>query len=331
MHYDSGGGSGIYGVAVQYVTIQYDTIDNNDEGIFINSQDDQRTSYYVTLRGNNIHDNGQVGNQLVHAIYVQGVRSLYEGNFIGANISGSLGGGLKDRSSGTVIRNNYIQASLRAIDMVDSESSPEVLNDPLYNNAWVYGNVIVDDCSLAVCSTDLIHWGGDSGNTQFYHNGTMYSYNNTIVVQNSPQTFIRFGIWDMPTNQQSVDSSNDVIVFRNNAANDLFELGIDAGTINLQNTDWLTTGYVASGENGNTVTLNSQGTVLSGTNPGLNADLTLSAASASPLIGAGVPYPTTAPSGASVPNLRVTGQYANTYIGIVARPNASDLGAYAAH
>jgi hypothetical protein len=330
--YDPGGAAGIYAVAIQDVTFQYDTITGNDEGIFVNSQDSQRMSYYVTLRGNDIYANGMVNNQSVHALYIQGYRTLYEGNFIGVNIAGSLGGALKDRSSGTVVRNNYIQASLRAIDLVDTETSPTILDDPLYSYAWVYGNVIDSDCSLAVCSTDLIHWGGDSDNYANYHDGTLYSYNNTIVMQNYPSgNTVRFGIFDLPTNQQSVDSSNDVIVFRNLGTSPVYELGINAGTINLQNTDWITSGYVGSAESGNTVTLNTQGTVLTGTNPGFNSDFTLSSTSGSPLIGAGVAYPPTAPSGADAPNLQVIGQYANTYIGIVPRPNTHDLGAYAAH
>jgi|HubBroStandDraft_1064217.scaffolds.fasta_scaffold13005_2 hypothetical protein len=330
--YDPGGASGIYAVAIQYVTFQYDTVTGNDEGIFVNSQDNQRMSQYVTLRGNDIYGNGMSGNQSVHAIYVQGYRSLYEGNFIGANIAGSLGGALKDRSSGTVVRNNYIQCSLRCVDLVDSETVPTIIDDPLYSYAWMYGNVLDSDCSLTVCSSDLIHWGGDSDDFANYHDGTLYSYDNTIVMQNYPSgNFVRFGIFDLPTNSQSVDSSNDVIVFRNLGTSPTYELGINAGTINLQNTDWITTGYVASGESGNTVTLNKQGTVLTGTNPGFNTDFTLSATSGSPLVGAGVQYPPTAPSGAYAPNLQVVGQYANTYIGIVPRANDNDLGAYAAH
>jgi hypothetical protein len=330
--YDTSGTSGIYAVAISHVTFQYDTITGNDEGIFVNSQDDQRRSDNIILRGNDIFANGMVGNESVHAIYVQGYHSLYEGNFIGANIAGALGGALKDRSSGTVVRNNYIQASLRAIDLVDSETVPSIIADPLYSYAWVYGNVIDSDCSLAVCSSDLIHWGGDSDNFQNYHIGTLISYDNTYVIQNDPNgSFNRFGLWDLDTNQQSVTSSNDVIFVRNLSSTDTFGLGINAGTINLQNTDWITSGYLASGESGNTVTLNKQGTVLTTTNPGLNADFTLSTTSGSPLVGAGVQYPPTAPSGASLPNLLVTGQYANTSIGIVNRPNTHDLGAYAAH
>ena len=329
-------GNGIYGVAVNHVTIQYDTVTGNDQGIFFNSQDSARTSQYVTLRGNDIYGNGISGNASVHNIYVQGVRSLYEGNFIGTELAGAEGSSLKDRSSGPVIRNNYIQATARAIDLVDTEDSPVVLNDPLYNYGWVYGNVIVDNCALGICSTDLIHWGGDSQGDQAsspnYHNGPLFFYYNTVVIENSPGTSIRFGVFDMPSSQQSVDAADNIIEFTNNAANDVFELGICCGTINLVDTNWITTGYVASGESGNAVSLNKQGIVLTGTNALLNADFTLSATSGSPVVGQGTLYPTSVPNAAaSVTTLQPADEYANTVIGIVPRPNVNDLGAYAAH
>jgi hypothetical protein len=336
VNYDTTGAYGIYGVAVQYLTIQYDTITGNDGGVFINSQDAARTSSYVTLRGNDIYGDGMSGNQLVHNIYVQGVRSLYEGNYIGNQIVGAEGSSLKDRSSGPVIRNNYIVASARAIDLVDTEDSPVVLADPLYNYGWVYGNVIVDNCALGICSTDLIHWGGDSQGDQAsspnYHNGPLYVYDNTIVVETSPATFTRFGIFDMPSNQQSIEAADNIIWFTNNAANDILELGICCGTINLVDTNWISSGYSASQETGEAVTLNQQGTTLTGTSPSLNADFTLSANSGSPAIGVGVLYPTSVPNAAAtVTTLQPTGEYADTVIGIVARPNVKDLGAYAAH
>jgi hypothetical protein len=336
VHYDTSGASGIYGVAVQYLTIQYDTITGNDEGVFLNSQDSARTSYYITLRGNDIYANGLVGSYLEHNIYVQGVRSLYEGNYIGAEIVGAQGSSLKDRSSGPVIRNNYIVASARAIDLVDTQDSPVVLDDPLYNYGWVYGNVIVDDCSLNICSTDLIHWGGDSSGNQAcssnYHNGPLFFYFNTVVVENIPEAGTRMGIFDMPCNQQSVDAADNIIEFNLTGANDVFELGICCGTVNLVDTNWITTGYVGSGENGEAVTLNKTGTVITGTNPLLNADFTLSATSGSPVVGQGILYPTSVPdAAATVTTLQPTGEYADTVIGIVARPNVNDLGAYAAH
>jgi hypothetical protein len=336
VHYDTSGTSGIYGVAVSNVTVQYDTITGNDEGVFFNSQDSARTSYYIVLRGNDIYANGMVNNQSVHGVYVQGYRTLYEGNYFGANIVNSLGGTLKDRSSGTVIRNNYIEASLRAIDLVDTEDSPVVLDDPLYNNAWIYGNVIVDNCALGICSSDLIHWGGDSQGNQAsssnYHNGPLFFYYNTVVIENSPATYIRFGVFDMPSSQQSVDAADNIFYFTNMAANDLLELGICCGTVNFSDSNWISNGYVASGENGNAVQFNQQGTLLTGTNPLLNSDFTLSATSGSPVVGQGVLYPTSVPNAAAtVTTLQPGAEYANSVIGIVARPNVNDLGAYAAH
>jgi hypothetical protein len=336
VHYDTSGAYAFYGVAVDHTTIQYDTIDANDGGVFFNTQDDQRFSSFVTLRGNDFFNNGLNGSDLVHNIYVQGVRSLYEGNFLGNEIASAQGSSLKDRSSGPVIRNNYIIASARAIDLVDPEGGDIVQADPLYNYGWVYGNVIVDNCALGICSTDLIHWGGDSQGDQAsssnYHNGPLYFYYNTVVVENDSDPFVRIGIFDMPSNQQSVNAADNIIWFNLSGANDTFELGICCGTINLVDANWISAGYVASGESGATVTLNNLGTVLVGANPLLNADLTLSATSGSPIVREATAYPTSVPNAAaSVPNLQVVGQYSNSTIGIVARPNVSDLGAYAAH
>jgi hypothetical protein len=333
VNYDSGGATGIYAVAAQNITIQFCTVTGNDEGVFFNSQDSARTSYYITLRGNDIYANGMIGNELVHNIYVQGVRSLYEGNYIGAEIIGGQGSSLKDRSSGTVIRNNYIEASLRAIDLVDTQISPEVLNDPLYNYAWVYGNVIVDNYAIGIGSGDLIHWGGDSQGDQAsspnYRNGPLFFYFNTVVIENDPR-YERDGIFDMPSSLQSVQASNNVFYFTGNNPNTQVEFGICCGTINLDDTNWVSTGWNSSVEVGNTVTVNQNGSLIQGTNPMLNTDFTLSASSGSSVIGHGTPAPTSAPNSAvSLPNLQVTDEYYST-ANIVSRPNTNDLGAYAA-
>jgi hypothetical protein len=319
---------------VSNITIQYDTITGNDEGVFFNSQDSPRTSYYVILRGNAIYSNGMAGNQYVHSVYVQGVRSLYEGNYFGANVLNSTGGTLKDRSSGPVIRNNYIEASLRAVDLVDTQDSPIVLHDPLYNYAWVYGNVIVDNCAIGICSGDLIHWGGDSqGNdasSPNYHNGPLFFYYNTVVIEND-SSYERDGIFDMPSNQQSVDVADNIFYFTGNGPNTQVELGIRSGTINFLDTNWISNGYFTSVEKDNTVQVSSQGTLLTGTNPRLNADFTLSGTSGSPVIGRGTLYPHSVPdAAATVANLQPTGEYAKQ-ARIVTRVNSNDLGAHSAH
>jgi hypothetical protein len=64
----------------------------------------------------------------------------------------------------------------------------------------------------------------------------------------------------------------------------------------------------------------------------LNPDFTLSATSGSPVLGQATLYPTSVPNAAAnVTTLQPADEYANTVIGMVARPNVNDLGAYAAH
>jgi hypothetical protein len=348
------GASGIYAVAVNHLTVENDLITGNNEGVFVNSQDNERTSYYVTLRRNIIFGNGLAGSYLFHNVYVQGVRSLYEGNYIGQVISTSDGSSLKDRSSGTVIRDNYVVSSARALDLVDTQESPgndnPVYNDPLYDYAWVYGNVIVDDFSTPVASYDLIHWGGDSGSQAFstYRNGTLYFYFNTVVVENESNGGQQIGIFDMPTNSQTLEARSNIFWFTNLAAGDQVGLGLCAGTINLDDRNWLSSSAVLgtaqnAGDCNNsapTVTEHTNGTLVQGASPLLNSDFTLSTSSGSPVIGQGVLAPTTVPStAATVSNLQPTAEFAAQSSTVtptegqptlVPRATVTDLGAYAA-
>jgi hypothetical protein len=340
------GGSAIYAVIASNFTIQNCLITGNDEGVFFNSQDSQRTSYYVTLRANVIYGNGVNGSFLFHNIYGQGYRTLYEGNFIGEVMAGSVGSSLKDRSSGTVVRNNYIEASARALDLVDTQASSVVSGDPLYNYAWVYGNIIVDDFSTPSNSTDLIHWGGDSdgdatctvaapcAGDAIYRNGTLYYYFNTMIIKNDTTAHDRVGVFDMSSNLQSVEARSNIFWFTNNSANATIEMGICCGTVSFADTNWISTGWQPSVESGNTVTVNQNGTLIQGSSPLLNTDFTLSSTSGSAVLGKGVLAPTGVPSGTaallSLSDLQPTWQYLTQAL-IVARPNTKDLGAYAAH
>ena len=333
------GSYGIYAVMFSNTTIQNCLIHGNDGGVFFNSQDAQRTSSYVTLRDNIIYGNGLTGSYLYHNIYGQGYRTLYEGNWLGAEMAGAAGSTLKDRSSGTVIRDNYIVASARAIDLVDSETDPTVIGDPLYNYAWIYGNVIIDDFALAQNSGDLIHWGGDSGITANYHLGTLYFYFNTVIVRNITDPGTEVGIFDMPLAAETIEAHSNIFYFSNDAATYWpVSLGICCGKINFADTNWITSGYAVQNSNNNagTVVFDQNGTLLQGTNPGLNANFTIAAGS--PVIGQGVTAPTSVPSpAATLQNLQPTNQYGNSVStaissngnpSIVGRSTATDLGAF---
>ena len=337
------GSSGLYAVDFAHVTIQNCLIHGNDSGVFFNSQDPSRTSSYVTLRQNIIYGNGLAGSYSDHNVYGQGYRTLYEGNWLGQEIPQAVGSTLKDRSSGTVIRYNYIVASARAVDLVDSETDQTVIDDPLYNYAWMYGNIIVDDFSLSgPNSALLIHWGGDSGVTSNYRNGTLYAYFNTFIVSNisvsganpSPE----FEVFDMPLASETVDARSNIFYFQNDSGYWPEALGGCCGTINLNDTNWMTTGAVgqqpASSSNG-TLVVNTNGAVIYGVDPLLDASWLPKAGS--PVIGHGVVAPTAVPaSDLNLANLQPTAQFGtagatSTNSGgnpsVVSRSAVSNLGA----
>jgi hypothetical protein len=99
------GSSGIHGAAVEDILIENCEISGNGNGIFVNTKNDseQETSYRITMRRNLLHNNGNVGRWFEHNLYVQAVRPLYEGNYLGQLIPGAVGSSLKDRSSGTIM------------------------------------------------------------------------------------------------------------------------------------------------------------------------------------------------------------------------------------
>jgi hypothetical protein len=182
-----GGASGIYAVRVRNLTVDNCEITANDNGIFTNSRGQGTEDYSanIIVRNSKIHLNGNPLHSTEHNLYIQARRALYEGNFLGQAYGGTT---LKDRGSATVVRYNYIQASARAIDLVDTEEEYQhaVHDDPLYNYAWIYGNIILNDMTLPLTTTNdrlsgrPIHFGHDK-NSAKTRRGTLYFYGNTYV------------------------------------------------------------------------------------------------------------------------------------------------------
>lgn len=180
------GAAGIYAVRVRNLTVENCEITENHNGIFTNSRGLGVNDYSsnVIIRRNKIHLNGNPLTATEHNMYLQGRRTLVEGNFLGQDRGGST---YKDRGSATVVRYNYIQASARALDLVDTseEYVHSVQNDPLYNYAWVYGNFIINDINLPLgLSGRPIHFGHDMNSSQS-RTGVLFFYGNTYVHRSS--------------------------------------------------------------------------------------------------------------------------------------------------
>ena len=64
----------------------------------------------ITISSNHIHDNGIEGSIYQHNSYTESRGIVFEFNHYGPLRTSCLGNNLKDRSSGTVIRYNWIEA-----------------------------------------------------------------------------------------------------------------------------------------------------------------------------------------------------------------------------
>ncbi|RZI81830.1 MAG: right-handed parallel beta-helix repeat-containing protein [Rubrivivax sp.] len=265
------GAAGIYAVVAEYLTVDNCELTGNDNGVFVNTREDIEglTSRHIVIRHNVIHLNGVPDSGTEHNLYVQASQVLYEGNFIGQLVPGANGSSLKDRSSGTVIRYNHIVAAARALDLVETEGGAStVAKDADYHRAWVVGNVIVSDMNKpGNSSVKLIHWGGDN-HPEVFRKGPLYFYNNTVIMRGTERQAAYFSVFDMPTDEQVVQAQ-DNIFWRDGSAH--LYLGYKNGTVQLVGRNWVSSGW-GTGKRGEHVVVQTQGTVLEGDNPGLDAE-----------------------------------------------------------
>lgn len=228
----------IYARRVSQLIVENCELTGNGQGIFTNSIGTSTVDYSENLiiRGNKIYDNGNDYRSTEHNLYLQAKRVLVEGNYIGKAAGGSS---LKDRSSGTVVRYNRIISSARALDLVESEEEYNIIvrNDPLYDYAWVYGNLIINDCVTAPvnCSIRPIHWGYDN-TSERSRKGILYFYQNTYWVKTSPSEWDTT-IFQMGNNDGYIPP--DAVNHKIEASGNIFLNDGTAGLNYLANGGWI--------------------------------------------------------------------------------------------
>jgi hypothetical protein len=135
-------------------------------GIFTQAKDDTLAgaTQRMTIQSNRIYGCGTAGGDLTHNLYIQSTNPVVQGNYFGQTRPMSLGSTYKSRSSGEVFRYNYVVASARALDFVQSENDDMgILIQPDYGQDYVYGNIIVNDMSTPNGAAVVpIHYGGDN-------------------------------------------------------------------------------------------------------------------------------------------------------------------------
>ena len=195
--------SAIYVEFGENITVRNCDLHHNGNGFFSFSSD-SLASRNILLEGNSIHDNGNVGSNFEHNVYVESIGITFQYNHLGLPLPGAGGNNLKDRSAGLVVRYNWIEGSNRQLDLVHAEDSALVRADPRYRFTHVYGNVLVEHPNSG--NNDICFYGGDGGASNKFRKGTLYFYNNTIVSDRTDAT----RLFRMATNDESIDARNNI-------------------------------------------------------------------------------------------------------------------------
>jgi len=236
------------------VTVRGNEIHDSGNGIFISSD-----ATDIVISGNYVHGNGNVGSAYEHNSYTEARGITFECNHYGALCSGCDGNNLKDRSTGTVIRYNWIEDGNRQLDLVESDHA-ELVNDPSYSTTFVYGNVLVEPDGAG--NSQVAHYGGDGGDTDNYRKGTLHFFHNTVVSTRSGNTtLVR-----LSTGAEYADIRNNVVYVT--AGGDRLAIVDQDGDADLRS-NWLPTGWVSShsGATGNIADLGN----VEGTDPGFTS------------------------------------------------------------
>ncbi len=271
----SNNAAAIYIIEGEGITIRNCRIHDCANGIFA-----CHASANVTIEYCYIFGNGMEGSYYQHNTYTEANGIIYQFNHFGPLRAGCGGNNLKDRSAGTVIRYNWIEGGNRQLDLVDS-SYQELIKLPSYRKTYVYGNVLFERSDEG--NSQIMHYGGDSGDLSRYRKGTLYFYNNTVVSKRTSNTTI----FRLSSSYETCVATNNI--FYVTATGGHLALSNRDGVVKLRN-NWLRGGWVKSHEgpgfNGQVVDL---GGNLSGNDPGFEdlSAMDLSLKDGSPCIDSG--------------------------------------------
>ena len=257
----------------EHITIRNCIIRDSGNGLFVSSSGTD-VSRDITIESNYIHDNGNSASIYEHNTYTAAIGITYQYNRFGPLMPGASGNNLKDRSSGLVVRYNWIEGGNRQCDLVDAEDSDVIATDPAYHTTLAYGNILIEPAGAG--NSQILHYGGDSGDTTIYRKGTLYFYHNTLVSTRTDHTTLM----RLSTNEETCDARNNILYVTNTGGN--FALLDSSGVLNFHR-NWLKPGY-ASSFSGLTGTINNDGTSITGASPNFTneaaQDYTLQASSA---------------------------------------------------
>ncbi len=272
-------------------------LENNPNGVFLQAANQLliEISADNLIEGCKFTGNGTVGGYHHHNIYAQGISPIIQFNTLERVRSGSLGASLKDRSSNTVVRYNYIETSTRTVDLVEPEDTDQILTAiPNWDDAYVYGNLMLNlDPPVTGAGVSMIHYGYDNVPT-YRKEGTLFFENNTIVVDRNDGIW-RVNLFDVKSDDAVVNYNNNILtatgmqtfyIFRSNETDNAGHIDFGASwisTVGTQN-DWELTESP-----GSNYSMTGETNIITGSSPGFTdpsvGDYSL--LSSSPCLGVG--------------------------------------------
>ena len=245
--------SSIYVEKGEHITISNCIIRDSGNGLFISHD----TSDSV-VEGCWVYDNGIEGSIYHHNSYTSAAGLTFQYNRYGSLREGCRGNNLKDRSAGLIVRYNWIEGGNRQLDLVDAGGNSPLQKDPRYRETFVYGNILIEPDGAG--NSQIVHYGGDSRNSDSYRKGKLYFYNNTVVsTRRGNTTLLR-----LSTNEERAECWNNVVYVT--ADGNRLAMLASAGAQNLSH-NWLKPGWVSS-HGDFTGTINDDDTSVTGRNPG---------------------------------------------------------------
>lgn len=189
--------SAIYLQSGSHITVRDCIMRDSGNGFFSTSATSD-----VLVEGNYIYGNGNVGSIYEHNNYTDSNGIVFQYNRFGPLCAGCSGSNLKDRSAGTVVRYNWIEGGNRALDLVESGGWTGLAS---YRTTMVYGNVLLELNDSG--NPQVVHYGGDSGDTSTYRKGTLHFVHNTVVSYRTN----RARLIRLSTNDEKAEIRNNII------------------------------------------------------------------------------------------------------------------------
>ena len=195
----------IYARSVQHLVVRNNILTDCGQGFY--NWTGSGTAWWdglqmdTVVRGNYFYNNGNPNSYTEHQSYTESDGVTYEYNRFGPMRAGALGSQLKDRSAGTVIRYNYVEASPSGwmIDLVEPENGYAALGaKDAYKETFLYGNVLISR-GATINGPNMVHWNEDhqmAVGRAVRPGSRLFFYHNTVLVVANQADFNSFHVFN---------------------------------------------------------------------------------------------------------------------------------------